>query len=305
MLDIQKTDEIQEEYVLINKWIDKVKSDPTAYLERQAIEIFLSTLGQLKLYKNHMFLKGGILMAVAYESPRNTGDVDLSTTVDPEEGIAENLKGELNTEFPVVCADIGYPNMLCAVQSFKYYPKGERFPKNQGPAIKMKIGYALRASPQEKNFLKGCSPTTLEVDISFKEPIGAIQVLNFKETGKRVKAYSLLSLMAEKFRALLQQEKRNRYRRQDVYDLYSLTIRFPLDEEEKTKLLAILKEKCTARGVIANCSSLEQEPIVERAKADWDTMELEIGEIPDFDICFQRVNTLYKSLPWQISLLKE
>jgi len=298
MLDIQKTDEIQEKSVSISEWVEKAKSNPVTYLERQAIEVFLSTLGMVEPYKNQMFLKGGILMAVAYESPRNTGDVDLSTTADPEEGIAEGIKDALDAAFPSVCADLGYPTMMCAVQSFKYFPKGERFPKNQGPAIKMKIGYALRGSAQQRHFDERRSPTTLEVDVSFKEPIGAIQLLNFKETDKSVKAYSLVSLMAEKFRALLQQEIRNRYRRQDVYDLYSLIIRFPLDEDEKGRLLEILKEKCVARGIIADRNSLEQEPIVERAKADWSTMELEIGEIPDFDVCFREVNALYKSLAW-------
>lgn len=298
MFDIRETEDIQEKSVSISEWVEKAKYNPVTYLERQAIEVFLSTLGMVEPYKNQMFLKGGILMAVAYESPRNTGDVDLSTTADPEEGIAEGIKEALDAAFPSVCADLGYPGMMCAVQSFKYFPKGERFPKNQGPAIKMKIGYALRGSAQQKYFDERRSPTTLEVDVSFKEPIGAIQLLNFKETDKSVKAYSLVSLMAEKFRALLQQEIRNRYRRQDVYDLYSLIIRFPLDEDEKGKLLAILKEKCVARGVIADRSSLEQGPIVERAKADWGTMELEIGEIPDFDACFREVNALYKSLSW-------
>lgn len=298
MLDIQESEELQETSVSISDWVEKANADPATYLERQAIEVFLSTVGMVEPYSNQMFLKGGILMAVAYESPRNTGDVDLSTTANPEEGIAERMKEALDAAFPSVCADLGYPSMMCAVQSFKYYPKGEKFPKNQGPSIKMKIGYALRGSSQQKHFDEGRSFTTLDIDVSFKEPIGAIQILNFKETEKSVKAYSLVSLMAEKFRALLQQEIRDRYRRQDVYDLYSLITRFPLDGDEKTKLLKILQEKCVARKVVANRNSLEQEAIVERAKADWRTLKLEIGDIPDFDTCFCEINAFYKSLPW-------
>lgn len=298
MSDTQKTEEIQEKSVSIFEWVEKAKADPFTYLERQAIEVFLSTLGIVEPYNNQMFLKGGILMAVAYGSPRNTGDVDLSTIADPEEGIAERLKDALDAAFPSVCADLGYPTMMCAVQSFKYFPKGERFPKNQGPAIKMKIGYALRDSPQQKYFDEKRSPTTLDVDVSFKEPIGAIQLLSFKDSEKSVKAYSLVSLMAEKFRALLQQEIRNRYRRQDVYDLYSLITRFPLDRDENGKLLEIFKEKCAARGIVADRSSLEQESIVKRAATDWDTMKLEIGNIPEFNTCFHEVNAFYKNLPW-------
>lgn len=296
MLDNDETP--PETVVSISAWVEKAKADPETYLERQATEVFLSTLGAIDPYKHQMFLKGGILMGVAYESPRNTGDIDLSTIAAPEEGIAENIKNALDEAFPAMCADLGYPDLMCCVQSFKYFPKGEKFPKNDGPAIKMKVGYARRGSAQEKHFLLLKSPTVLEVDISFKEPIGAIQILSFEDTEQTVAAYSLLALMAEKFRALLQQEKRNRHRRQDMYDLHSLCQRFKLDQDERESLLGMLLEKCAARGIHPDAYSLEQPEIVKRAQADWHTLEVEVGEVPDFEECFQAANGLYKSLPW-------
>ncbi len=296
MLDNDGT--IPETVVSIADWVEKAKADPSTYLERQATEVFLSTLGSISPYKHQMFLKGGILMGVAYQSPRSTGDIDLTTIADPKEGIAEDIKNSFDAASPAMCADLGYPDLMCRVQSFKYYPKGERFPKNDGPAITIKVGYAMRGSPQEKHFLQGRSPNTLEVDISFKEPIGAIQILKFSDTNKTVKAYSLISLMAEKFRALLQQEIRNRHRRQDIYDLHSLCQKFDLDEDERQRLLEILLEKCAARGIGADINSLEQPEIIERSKADWHTLEVEVGYVPEFDICFQAANRLYKSLPW-------
>ncbi|RYD85146.1 MAG: nucleotidyl transferase AbiEii/AbiGii toxin family protein [Verrucomicrobiaceae bacterium] len=296
MLD--EKDDPPETLVSIAAWVEKAKANPVTYLERQATEVFLSTLGRVEPYKHQMFLKGGILMGVAYESPRNTGDIDLSTIANPHEGIAEEIKTALDAAFPSTCAELGYPNLMCRVQSFKYFPKGERFPKNEGPAIKLKVGYATRGSAQEKLFNQGMSPSALEVDISFKEPIGAIQILVFEDTHQKVQAYGLLALMAEKFRALLQQEKRNRYRRQDVYDLHSLCQRFTLDEDESQQLLGILREKSAARGIDPGRESLEQPEIMERAKADWHTLEVEVGEVPDFDDCYGVINTLYKSLPW-------
>ena len=53
-----------------------------------------------------------------------------------------------------------------------------------------------------------------------------------------ISAYGLTDLIAEKFRALLQQVPRNRYRRQDIYDIAHLIERFALDESE---LVAILE----------------------------------------------------------------
>lgn len=295
---LAKEEDPPETVVSIAAWVEKAKADPETYLERQATEVFLSTLGNIEPYKHQMFLKGGILMAVAYESPRNTGDIDLSTIADPQEGIAEEIQKALDAAFPAMCAELGYPELMCRVQSYKYSPKGEKFPKYEGPAIKLKVGYAKRGSPQEKHFDKKQSTTALEVDISFKEPIGAIQILSFAGTDQTVRAYSLLALMAEKFRALLQQEKRDRHRRQDVYDIHSLCQRFTLDEDERRQLLEILHEKCAARGIEANENSLEQPEIIDRAKADWHTLELEVGEVPVFEECFQASNSLYKSLPW-------
>lgn len=283
----------------ISDWVEIAKADPETYLERQATEVFLSTIGSLEAYNEHIFLKGGILMGVVYQSPRNTGDIDLSTTIKAELGVADELAAELDKAFPSICAELGYPDLLCAVQSIKTYPKGEAFPKNDGPSIKLKIGYAKQGSPQEKNFLLKKSSTVLEVDISFNEPIGDFQVVIFEGSEQEIHAYSLLSLIAEKFRALLQQEKRNRHRRQDVYDLHSLTSRFSLDDEERARLLDILVEKCTARGITPNRDSLSQKEIIRRAEADWDTLELEVENLPEFSTCFKAANSLYISLPWK------
>lgn len=107
-----------------------------------------------------------------------------------------------------------------------------------------------------------------------------------------------MDVIAEKLRALLQQEKRNRYRRQDIYDLNLLIQRFTFDVDEKIRLHKLLLEKCHARDVFPSDISLEQEEIIRRAKSEWHTLELEIGEVPDFDECFHVVTQFYKSLPW-------
>lgn len=294
------SDRQDEERITVNiaEWVDRAKADPLAYVERQATEVFLAALAMAEPYAHQVFLKGGILMGVVYGSPRQTGDIDFTTIIDPEPGIAERLAEALNANFPRAAAELGYPDLLCNVQSWRYFPKGEDFPKNDGPAVKLGIGYARRGSKQEPHWARGKAPDKLEVDISFKEPVGAIQVVRLAETNFRVKAYSLLDLMAEKLRALLQQEGRNRFRRQDIYDLDALLQRFSLDDEEKQRLLDLLQTKCTARGVTASAEALSQPEIVRRARSEWHTLALEIGEVPDFDACFARVDVFYRSLPW-------
>lgn len=77
-----------------------------------------------------------------------------------------------------------------------------------------------------------------------------------------------------------------------------LLAQFPFDSAEKAQLLAVLRDKCEARGIKPAQDLLAKPEIIERAKADWHTLEVEIGEVPDFDECFERVNAFYVSLPW-------
>lgn len=283
----------------ISEWVEKAKIDPEAYLERQVTEIFLTSLGKIEPFSHKIFLKGGILMGVVYNSPRQTGDVDFTAIIPPTPDIANQIGNALRKVFPRVTAELGYPDILCQMQSSRYLPNPAIFSTAEGPALKLKIGYARRGSPQEPNFQRGNATNVLAVDISFREPVGAIQIVDLGNSGGVVRAYSLLELMAEKFRALLQQEVRNRFRRQDIYDLDTLLQNFSLDHDEKQRLHKSLLEKSAARNIRPTIDSLAKPEIIRRAKKEWDTLKLEIDRLPDFDECFLRVNEFYRSLPWK------
>lgn len=283
--------------VNIGEWIEKARLDPQAYLERQVTEIFLTALAMTKPFSHEIFLKGGILMGVVYKSPRQTGDVDFTAISEPNMEMAEALKAALNDAFPRAAAKLGYPDLMCNVQSSRYEPSAKMFAKATGPLLALRVGYAKRGAPQERLFRAGTASDVLDVDIAFREPVNAIQIVQLGE-GVTIRAYSLLDLIAEKLRALLQQPKRNRNRRQDVYDIASLLEKFSLDEGEKTDLLAFLHEKCRARDINPDRDALGQLAVRDRAKKDWNTLGLELEELPDFDHCFDIVNEFYRSLPW-------
>jgi hypothetical protein len=282
----------------ISEWIEKAKADPQAYVERQVTEIFLAALAMTKPYANEIFLKGGILMGVVYRSPRQTGDVDFTAVSNPSTDMAEALKAALNKAFPRAAAKLGYPDMMCNAQSSRYEPSAKLFAKATGPALSLRVGYARRGSPQERLFLRGNASNVLEVDISFREPVNAIQIVRLGHEGVTVRAYSLLDLIAEKLRALLQQPTRNRNRRQDIYDIASLLKQFTLDSDEKASLLTLLQEKCRARDIEPDREALGQPGVRNRAHKDWHTLGLEVDDLPDFDQCFEVVNGFYQSLPW-------
>jgi hypothetical protein len=283
----------------IAAWVDRVRADPVAHLERQATEVLLTAFGKTPSIGDHVYLKGGILMGVVYRSIRSTSDVDFTTDLQPDIGLPAVIRQELDDAFPRAAADIGYPALMCRVQSLRVRPNSGGLLSAMFPALEIKVGYALRGSAQEKRFHTGKSVDVLSVDISFNEPIGAIQVVRLSEEFEtEINAYSLNDIIAEKIRALLQQVVRKRNRRQDVYDLNLLILRFKFTIPEKQELLEVLLCKCHAREIFPDSASLDNPEIAKRACADWPSLALEIGELPDFEACFSNICEFYKSLPW-------
>lgn len=290
--------ETEDRTVDIDQWIEKAKADPATYLERQVTEIFLAALGMTKPFAHQVFLKGGVLMGVVYQSPRQTGDVDFTAICEPTSETVEELMTALDAALPRAAARLGHPDLMCAIQSSRFQPSAAMFEKAQGPALNLRVGYARRGTQQEAKFRAGRSPSVLQVDISFREPVNAIQIVWIGTTGESIKAYSLIDLIAEKLRALLQQEIRNRNRRQDTYDIASLLSSFTLDEEEKRLLLDVLVAKSRARDIEPTVDSLSMPEIRQRAHKEWQSLRIEIGELPDFEDCFNTVDGFYRSLPW-------
>ena len=295
--------ETESRTVDIKPWIDRARRDPLAYVERQATEVVLTAVGSLPGYGSHIFLKGGILMAVVYESPRGTADVDFTTDLQPSPELPEKLRKALDDALPRAAARLGYPDLALRVQTVKERPRKFGSPDTSFPALDVKVAYARRGSG-ERRLAGGQAPHVVDLEVSFNEPIHAIEVIQLGVNGPSFAAYALTDLLAEKFRALLQQVARNPhrqqrvYRRQDVYDIAHLATRFPPDDDERAAILESFRDKCRARGITPTAETLSDPRIAERARAEWNSLRQEIGELPDFDACFAKVEALYRSLPW-------
>ncbi len=293
-----ETDPNENVVVDIASWVERARSDPQAYLERQATEVFLAAIGLTPSYSDKVFLKGGVLMGIRYASPRQTADLDFTTTLEPNPDEIVRIRAELDDALLRAAAQLGYPDLVCRVQTAREKPRANSLVNDTFPALEIKIAYALRDSPQETRLKVGQCPTTLEADISFNEPINAPQLVKLGKDGPIIEAYSLLDLMAEKMRALLQQVNRNRHRRQDVFDLAYLIERFALDTKEMAHLLEVFKKTSASRGIDPDQNSLSNPQVIERARAEWATLALEIGDLPNFEERFEIVNRFYRSLPW-------
>ena len=243
-----------------------------------------------------LFLKGGILLGLAYGNPRQTTDIDLTAGFAADGDIHDRIGTLLNSAFPRAAASLGYADLVLRIQSAKGRPN-HIFPDAEFPALKLRIAYARRGTNEERALNKGSASSVIDVDISFNEPLNHVQVLQ-QTGGQELYAYGLIDLVAEKFRALLQQIPCNRYRRQDVYDLDVPIRDVPVDGVAAGDTLLALKEKCSARRLTPNRRSLDDSEVRLRAARDWNTMELEIDELPEFEDCYERVAAFYRSLPW-------
>lgn len=290
--------EIEPRIVDIKAWVDRARLDPTAYIERQATEIVLSAVGNIPGYGNRIFLKGGILMAVVYGSPRGTADIDFTTDLKASAELPNQLSEALNKELPRAAARLGFPDLVLRVQTVKERPRPFKNADSSFPALYVTVAYAKRGSKAERHVIAGKGPQIVELEISFNEPVYAIEVVQLGANGTSFSAYALTDLIAEKLRALLQQVPRNRNRRQDVYDISFLTERFALDAEERAATLESFLHKCAARDITPTTESISNSEVKSRAEAEWETLKQEIGDIPDFEYCFARVDELYRSLPW-------
>ena len=162
----------------------------------------------------------------------------------------------------------------------------------------MNIAYALRDTPSHRRLQRNQCADILSVEVSFREPVHAITLVRLNDNGYALRTYSLIDLIAEKFRALLQQESRNRNRRQDIYDLAYLIQELPPSRGERKEIFAALLEKAEARGITPTIESLSAPAVRKRAAEEWHTLALEISELPDFGPTFDRVERFYRSLPW-------
>ncbi|NRP85225.1 hypothetical protein GFPCMMHI_01110 [Ensifer adhaerens] len=285
--------------VVLSSWVEEAKADPVKYQDRQVTEILLHAIGITASLKNALVLKGGILMSLMHGSYRQTGDVDFTAIVDPEP-YAQELKAILNRALPRAAADLGYTDILCAVQRFDYQPRKDGFADFTAPALKLSIGYALKGTTDIERLAQGRSTRIVEVDISFKERVISTSEIVIEEPDVSIQTYRFEEIIAEKLRAILQQVKRNRSRRQDVFDIRWLIERYDPDRESRAVILDTLLKKSEDRDIDPAPDSFDRLEVKERSAKEWDTMQLEVGgKLPDFDGSFAIVQDFYRSLPWK------
>ena len=282
----------------MDQWVEQ-SSNPTIKEFREAVHTILTAISGDQRLKANMVLKGGILLAVRYHSPRFTRDIDFSSSKTLQDVDPEDIVQSLNESLAVATESLDY-DLDCIVQSWAIQPAHLANPTF--PSINLKIGHAYRGSKAHQRLLRKMSPNVIGVDYSLNEVTESTDELQINPENAIV-AYSLTDLIAEKYRALLQQVERNRGRRQDVYDLYLLLSDAKrIDDNEKKRILNSLLKKSKSRDIHPDITSIENKEVRDRAKSQYHTLSDEVeGELPVFEDAYDVVVEFYQSLPWDIS----
>ena len=265
---------------------------------REAVHCILEAIGSTEQLRTQMIMKGGVLMAIRYETGRNTRDIDFSTMEHYQDfkSSREEFLARLGEALESVAVDaLGYEIDLC-VQSEKLQPKED----GNFQTLHLKIAYARRGSKQHKSFLRGNANTLVEVDYSFNEHIHDMDFVQLGD-GVQLSVYGQLTQIAEKYRAMLQLVMRGRERGQDVYDLHHLLTHHAPSIESHEMLLSFIKDKCASRDLHIEQDSLRNPGIIAKARSGYLKIAPQIeGPLPAFEEAFEFVASFYEALPWSI-----
>lgn len=273
-------------------WVEDAPENQREF--REAVHVILLAITRDPDLRGSMVMKGGILMGIRYRSPRFTSDIDFSSRAGLSDLDPETIRKKLDSGMAMASTLFDY-DIDCRVQSCKVNPPNR--PEASFPNIELRIGHAYKGTTKHQRLMQGQSPSVVSIDFSLNERILEVENLRI-DGGNGLCAYSLNDLVAEKIRSLLQQAVRNRFRRQDVFDLHLLLSneRYRMDV---SAILKCLKEKSSSRGIEVGIDSLENPEIRLRAKEEYHTLSDEVaGPLPDFDEGYELLIAFYRSLPW-------
>lgn len=263
---------------------------------RQAVHTVLVAVATFRRAGLEIVMKGGILLAVEYAGDRYTKDVDFSTTAQVKDIPPERFEDTLNAALAVASESLEY-GLGCRVQSKELEPPGE---DRTWPTLRLKVGYAPLADDRRHGRLaRGQAADTVAVEISYNEVITASEVIDLGD-GLEIEASTLADLVAEKFRAIIQQPVRNRYRRQDAYDLYCLLSEHgPRLADLRATVREALLRKSEGRGLVVDRESLRNKEVERRSKAEYPQLKDEIRRaLPEFNEVYGVVRAYYEGLDW-------
>lgn len=276
-------------------WVE-AEQQPARRELRQAVQLVLRAIAQSPLGLL-MIMKGGVLLAIRYQSTRFTRDIDFSTPQRFQDVHLPELLGSVVAALAPVSADNEH-GLALRLQSHEVKPPHR--PEVNFPTLQMRIGYASRLKPRLVERLQGVgSSQVVHVDYSFNEWASAVE--HQELDGGSLSMYPFHDLVAEKIRSVLQQPIRGRERYQDIYDLFLLLATTPeITDTDRAEVLAKLVESARDRQVPLHREAMRNPEVMDLARRQYDTVlpGLIAGPLPAFDTAYTTVQEFFERLPW-------
>lgn len=281
---------------VVAQWVESAPDDRQLAF-RRCVQTLLLTIANSNVLRSDTVFKGGILLGIHYESDRFTKDLDASNHVRYSADFQAQLLDEIEAGLPAAVESLAY-GLDCRVQGHELKPKR---PDASYQTLEIRIGYAYVGQATHRHLMRGASTHIVKVDYSFNERTHDIDRLTVVDDHD-VCVYGLHTLIAEKYRAILQQETRGRTRPQDAFDI-DLVLQqkhADIDAESRSEILAALIEKSKARGLEVDSKSMSNPEIRRRSEMDYPQLAdlLPDRALPPFDEVWTRVVKFYESLPW-------
>ncbi len=107
-----------DDYDIVD-WVAQANSDQQEF--REAVHTILAAIANDSQLRAKMVIKGGILLAIRYQSHRYTKDIDFSSDEKLEDLDIEQLTNTLNNGFIQTAEELEY-GLDCRMQSCRILP---------------------------------------------------------------------------------------------------------------------------------------------------------------------------------------
>lgn len=276
-------------------WVES-EDDPQRRIFRQSVHLVLRGIAQSKTLSPLMVMKGGILLAIRYNSPRFTKDIDFSTSRKIQDVAIPALLADMENALAPVSADNEY-GLALGIQSHEVKPSNR--PNVSFPTLTIRVAFAKRGDRNQMAKLQAKqAANTLEIDYSFNEWVTSTELQEID--GGALSMYAYHDLIAEKIRSVLQQPIRKRNRFQDIYDLCLLLDGATFNVDEKAIILQKLHEASDDRKVVLTREAMRNPEVIAMSEAGYyEALPALIDSAPPaFENSYKTVSDFFESLPW-------
>jgi len=276
--------------------IRKKTGTPWEVLERDYVLSFiLAGMVETDRLSDHLVFKGGTALKKCYFGDyRFSEDLDFSALPGSPRGVV--LDGEMGK----ACDRArGFMNEYAPVEiACERYREKQPHPGGQA-AYEIRVQLPWHKKPMVRVLVEITTDETV-----LKEPINRPILHGYGErVTSRIKTYSLEEIIAEKMRAILQQEKRmkakgwSRSRARDYYDLWRI-LRAYKGSLDLKGFKGLLKRKCDVRDVqFRTAGDFFPEPVVEEVRVTWDRwLGPLVPKLPPSDTVMTELRPLFERM---------